>query len=354
MYAPVPDHFAVTTHFQFENDTRGPGYWKMNVSYLKEEKYCNGILQILDSIISNNTCLDYRCKWDLFKIYVKEFSLRYAKNQSKEKKDYLKTIEDEIQCLEQKIDKVNLVCLKSKLDSLKKNHMAHLKTLSNGAYIRSRAKYVEEGDRPTLFFLNLEKQHQVNNKISKLVSNNKIITNQTLILNTCANFYQDLYKSQKPSVPKINQYLEKIELDHILSDGESMICDGKITEDECQFIIFNKMKPNKAPGIDGIPVEFYRELWLHIKGFLLNVYNEIFEKGQLTKSQRMSVLSLIFKDGEKSDLSNYRPISLSTHDYKILAFVLAERLHQILPKIINPDQTGYVKKRFIGTNIRLV
>jgi hypothetical protein len=50
-----------------------------------------------------------------------------------------------------------------------------------------------------------------------------------------------------------------------------MICDGKITEDQCQFIIFNKLKPNKAPDIDGIPVEFYRELLLHINGFLFNI-----------------------------------------------------------------------------------
>jgi hypothetical protein len=33
---------------------------------------------------------------------------------------------------------------------------------------------------------------------------------------------------------------------------------------------------------------------------------------------------------------------------------LDERLHQILPKIIKPDQTGYAKKRFIGKNIRLI
>jgi len=38
-------------------------------------------------------------------------------------------------------------------------------------------------------------------------------------------------------------------------------------------------------------------------------------------------------------------------DYKILTKVLANRLEKVLPKIINPDQTGYVKGRYIGENI---
>ena len=41
-------------------------------------------------------------------------------------------------------------------------------------------------------------------------------------------------------------------------------------------------------------------------------------------------------------------------DYKILTKVLAKRLEQVLPKLANPDQTGYGKGRYIGENIRLI
>ena len=41
-------------------------------------------------------------------------------------------------------------------------------------------------------------------------------------------------------------------------------------------------------------------------------------------------------------------------DYKILTKVLAKRLEKVLPTITNPDQTGYIKGRFIGENIRLI
>ena len=33
---------------------------------------------------------------------------------------------------------------------------------------------------------------------------------------------------------------------------------------------------------------------------------------------------------------------------------IAKRLEKVLPKIINSDQTGYVKYRYIGENIRLI
>ena len=41
-------------------------------------------------------------------------------------------------------------------------------------------------------------------------------------------------------------------------------------------------------------------------------------------------------------------------DYKIAAKAIANRLKNVIPKIINNDQTGFLKGRFIGENIRLI
>ena len=53
-------------------------------------------------------------------------------------------------------------------------------------------------------------------------------------------------------------------------------------------------------------------------------------------------------------LANYRPISLTNVDYKILAFVLANRLQTVIKSIVNPAQVAYIKGRYIGCNIRLL
>ena len=41
-------------------------------------------------------------------------------------------------------------------------------------------------------------------------------------------------------------------------------------------------------------------------------------------------------------------------DYKIASKAIASRIESVLPLIINQDQTGFLKERFIGQNIRLI
>ena len=53
-------------------------------------------------------------------------------------------------------------------------------------------------------------------------------------------------------------------------------------------------------------------------------------------------------------MENLRPISLLNVDYKILTKVIAKRIEKVLSTLINPDQTGYVKGRYIGENVRLI
>ena len=72
-------------------------------------------------------------------------------------------------------------------------------------------------------------------------------------------------------------------------------------------------------------------------------------------SQRRGVIPLVPKeDSGLSDLSNWRPITLLNLDYKIASKVIAKRIEKFLPRIIHPDQTGFVKGRYIGQNIRLI
>ncbi len=54
------------------------------------------------------------------------------------------------------------------------------------------------------------------------------------------------------------------------------------------------------------------------------------------------------------NLKNWRSISLLNTDYKIIAKLIANRLKLVLPFISNSDQTGYLKTRYIGENIRLL
>ena len=49
-----------------------------------------------------------------------------------------------------------------------------------------------------------------------------------------------------------------------------------------------------------------------------------------------------------------RPLTLLNCDYKIATKATANRIKMVIPKLINNDQTGFLKGRFIGENIRLI
>ena len=73
------------------------------------------------------------------------------------------------------------------------------------------------------------------------------------------------------------------------------------------------------------------------------------------KRERRGIVKLIpKKDAEPYLIKNWRPISLLNCDYKIAAKAIANRFYQVLPKLIDNDQTGFLKGRSIAENIRLI
>ena len=80
-----------------------------------------------------------------------------------------------------------------------------------------------------------------------------------------------------------------------------------------------------------------------------------FKNGKLSIDQRRGILSIIpKKDKDLRYLKNWRPLSLLNTDYKILTKLLANRMQKVLDEIISHDQSGYIKGRYIGENIRVI
>ena len=115
------------------------------------------------------------------------------------------------------------------------------------------------------------------------------------------------------------------------------------------------MAPEKTPGTDGLPCEFYKVFWNDFAEILVNALNHSFETGMLSISQRRGIVKLIpKKDADLKLIKNWRPITLLNCDYKIATKAIASRIKTLLPNLISDDQTGFIKDRFIGENIRLI
>jgi hypothetical protein len=94
--------------------------------------------------------------------------------------------------------------------------------------------------------------------------------------------------------------------------------------------------------MEGLTYEFYENFWPTIK-LLLKVVYRSFQEGHLPPST-VEGAALVPKQGEASDLKNWRPITLLNTDYKLIARCLAKRITRVLPQLISSDKRCCVTK----------
>ena len=93
----MTDHRYLKFIFAIDKTKRGPGYWKLNVTYLENEKYRKGIIDIIENIDSSLSPIK---TWELIKRKFKEFSIEFAKCKQQSVKEKIKLIESEIDEIE--------------------------------------------------------------------------------------------------------------------------------------------------------------------------------------------------------------------------------------------------------------
>ena len=62
----------------------------------------------------------------------------------------------------------------------------------------------------------------------------------------------------------------------------------------------------------------------------------------------------LYKKGEMTEISNYRPITVLNTDYKIMTRALTTRLTKAVPDLIHPDQAGFMRGRRIEDQTELI
>ena len=221
---------------------------------------------------------------------------------------------------------------------------------AQGAILRAKARWMQQGEHNTAYFYRLEK-HNSTNKIMNMVKSEKdqMITDTKGILKEQAGFYLKLYRANSNFECSLD---DKKEASVKITEKMYKEAESDITLDEIESAI-KTMAHNKSPGMDGLPVEFYVLFWGKIKGTFYDMVKQVIKEGILHKSAHTGLITLIPKaDRDLKFIKNWRPIILLNTDYKILSKVLANRLKKLLEMIIHSDQTGFVKGRQITENIR--
>ena len=288
------DHSYVSLTLQGNPLSHGRGYWKFNNSHLRSEEFTNEVKSLISETLASSFD-SFNGVWDTIKYKIKDYAIYFGKKTKKLKSAEKKFIIDSIDNIKSNPDYHNnrtsleeLQRLEDRLDSVIREEM-------EGVIMRSKAQYVEKGERCTKYFFGLEKNNGKKKMINKLCdeSTGEAFLTQEKISEHAVSYYQNIYSTARHNLDDAEAYLTNCSLSNIpevLSDK----IDQPITLDEMEEVIKN-LKSNKSPGWDGLTAEFYQHFWDDIKHTLYQSYLESVENCSLSPSQRIGVINLIPK-----------------------------------------------------------
>ena len=364
------DHSIISFNLIISNDKRGPGIWKFNNDLLKNKDFVKMIKKeinqhkmtyaaspynqdYIESISHGfEIMIDPSLYWETLLVTLRGEIIRFAKKLKRNASKKEKELEKEITNLNNIVNTGQYT--KELYNTLieKNEEMIQIrKKEMNGMQIRSRANWLEYGEKPSKFFLNLESKNMINKNMTELETDMGKITDQGKILEAVKRFYEDLYKKEIPkNQPEYNPNITP----HKISETDKNTLESPITKEELD-IALGKSKNNKSPGLDGYSPEFYKFFWPQLGDFFLNCINNNFQKGELTITQSQGVITCLPKTGKlRNQLKNWRPISLLNTSYKLISLCITNRIRPLLNKIISQEQKGFLENRSIADCSRLI
>ena len=237
--------------------------------------------------------------------------------------------------------------INGKIDEIKRNLERESLIDIQGAMLRTKSKYLHEGEHCTKYFFGLE-QSKSKTKVmnSTCDENGQLINDPNEILKTQSKFYEQLYQKDE------NVHFNKSFKPHkTLSLEQTQVLDQDISIEELKNAVKSTAR-RKSPGTDGFPIDIYIVFFQKLQHILLDAFNHDLEMGRMTITQRQGVIMLIPKSNrDLTYVKNWRPIVLLNSDYKVLSKILATRLKMVLPEIIHSDQSGFLCNCNISQNL---
>ncbi|KAL6464153.1 hypothetical protein MHYP_G00264700 [Metynnis hypsauchen] len=249
-------------------------YWKFNVRLLQDAAFCSSFSAFWAKWSGRKADFDsLRQWWDVGKAQITNYNFcqQYTSYATKEKQRIIAALERDIARLEQQIGGRDCDGVQAELEELRRDMGAFLLDRAKGALVRARFQLLREMDAPSSFFFNLEKQYNESKQIYALyMSDGRLSSDVREIQDRTVEFYSDLYKAEKCDNDCVDTLLA--DLPKLALDNKDML-DLPLTLEELKTAVF-QMSPGRAPGIDGLPVEFYKTFWDHIGQDLLSVLSQ--------------------------------------------------------------------------------
>ena len=215
------DHSAVELEIILNKFSCGKGIWKFNNSLLENPEYLALVNKLIEEekqkyavpiytieYIRNNysdiqLTIDPDTFLEVLVLRIRGESIKFATHEKQKRSKLESNLINDIKILEssETLHASNMDLLEDKKQELENIRKVKMK----GKSVRSRLQWLQEGEKPSKFFCNLENKNYIDKTIKKLQLNNgSIITEQEEVLHHVRNYYAKLFQSKDRDLGDVN------------------------------------------------------------------------------------------------------------------------------------------------------
>lgn len=218
---------------------------------------------------------------------------------------------------------------------------------------RSKLHWLDIGDQNNKNFHNAIKTRQAQNTLREIKClDGRMATSHSDIKLEAERHFSSFLNHVPESFQGASVAELKCLLDFECNAEDCAGLEAEVTAEEIKQVLFS-MPSNKSPGPDGYPSEFFKVTWPVLGQDFTVAVQSVFKFAFLPKGVNSTILALIPKKTDASEIKDYRPIACCNVLYKVVSKILANRLKGLLPRIITENQSAFIQGRLLMENVLL-
>jgi len=191
---------------------------------------------------------------------------------------------------------------------------------------------------PKYFYLFARRKMKTPSNVGPLQIQDKYTNNPIEMANVLSKQYESVFSVPKRSMVVSDPYSFFNKNDSV----EQTMCNIEITEDDIAKAI-DMIPPNASSGCYGFDVVFLKKCKMSLCEPLQLLWNKSLKTGKIPMKLKESIITPIYKGGNKGEAKNYRPIALTSHIIKIAERIIKNHVVEYMNKynLFNNGQHGF-------------